>query len=38
MIESATKGAILMFAKEAINDSCLSTGMDVTTAGISSPY
>ena len=34
MIESATKGAILMYAKEAINESCVASGMGVTTAGI----
>jgi hypothetical protein len=33
MVESATKGAILVFAKEAINDTLLSGGMSATSAG-----
>mmetsp|Transcript_47820 Transcript_47820/g.89007 ORF Transcript_47820/g.89007 Transcript_47820/m.89007 type:complete len:303 (+) Transcript_47820:129-1037(+) len=34
MIESASKGAILMYSKEAINDVCLASGMGVTSSGI----
>mmetsp|Transcript_14005 Transcript_14005/g.16961 ORF Transcript_14005/g.16961 Transcript_14005/m.16961 type:complete len:316 (+) Transcript_14005:85-1032(+) len=34
MVESALKGAILMFSKEAINDACLGSGLSPTTSGI----
>ena len=34
MVESATKGAILMYAKEGINDSLLQSGVAPGIAGI----
>jgi hypothetical protein len=34
MVESATKGAILLYAKEGILSSCLQSGMDPTLAGV----
>ena len=34
MVESATKGAILLVAKESINDGLLAAGTDPFTAGI----
>lgn len=34
MVESATKGAILMYSKEMLNDSFLSSGFSPTTSGI----
>lgn len=37
MIESASKGAILMYSKEAINDVCLASGMGVTSSGVLRP-
>ena len=33
MVESATKGAILLFAKEAISDSLLASGVSPTATG-----
>eukprot|EP00047_Mylnosiga_fluctuans_P004293 m.233699 g.233699 ORF g.233699 m.233699 type:complete len:293 (-) comp12553_c0_seq1:162-1040(-) len=33
MVESASKGAVLMFSKELIKDSCLAVGLGVTAAG-----
>lgn len=33
MVESATKGAILMYSKEMLNDSFLSSGFSPTTSG-----
>eukprot|EP00049_Salpingoeca_infusionum_P006793 m.111355 g.111355 ORF g.111355 m.111355 type:complete len:297 (+) comp13443_c2_seq2:412-1302(+) len=33
MVESATKGSVLMFSKEFIKDSCLSMGVSATAAG-----
>jgi len=33
MVESASKGAVLLFAKEGIKDSCLGAGMNPTAAG-----
>lgn len=34
MIESATKGAILLYAKEGILSNCLKSGMDPTLSGV----
>ena len=34
MVESATKGAILMYAKEGILASCLESGLDPTLSGV----
>merc|ERR1719265_1302527 len=35
MVESASKGAVLLFSKEAINGSLLGAGMDPVLAGLS---
>jgi hypothetical protein len=35
MVESATKGAILMYSKEFLNDSLLASGFTATTSGTS---
>mmetsp|Transcript_18449 Transcript_18449/g.52983 ORF Transcript_18449/g.52983 Transcript_18449/m.52983 type:complete len:309 (+) Transcript_18449:3-929(+) len=34
MVESASKGAVLMYAKESANTALLATGMNSTTAGL----